>query len=513
MRGAWAAGVGEDQAGAAVQGGEGGAQGAAAGGGVVHEVDLAGGEVRAGGAQVVFFGRGGGQVAAVAGALGFNGLGAAEGVGELRPGAEAGDMGGQDGVGAGAAVAGRDRDKPARGLDEGGHFGGGGREVAGGAAGIFEGVGEAAGFGFGRGERAVAGRFVFAGGEDVHGAMPAPLRQRRRGRGRLGLVFVGQHHGDGGGGVVHVHRARGGDEFDQARRLGVGVADIEGDRQAAGAGLAADDGEAEHPDHVPKPAGFVLAGDAGRDGDALLIDAAGDEDGEADARFPRGLGYFDLEAVRNRLRAGVLVDDRAEGRGGVVVCVVHKSGGGEGSDGEVAELAERGVAGVADNDVVEDFDFEKLAGADEVAGDSDVGLGGGGFAGGVVVHEHQRGGGGHDGEAEHWQRVDQERVVGADAEEVVGFDAAAGVEEQHREAFTFGVEGFGLGDVQAPVGGGGFRGIAKGHVVGGAGFAEGNDFVNVGGGSEAEGFDDFVQPGERGLEGSFWLLIRTGLEP
>jgi len=63
---------------------------------------------------------------------------------------------------------------------------------------------------------------------------------------------------------------------------------------------------------------------------------------------------------------------------------------------------------------------------------------------------------------------------------VMGFDAAAGVEEEDGKAFAFGVEGFGVGNVQAPVGGGGFGGVAKGHLVGGPGLAEWNYLVNVG---------------------------------
>ena len=63
------------------------------------------------------------------------------------------------------------------------------------------------------------------------------------------------------------------------------------------------------------------------------------------------------------------------------------------------------MAGVADDYMVEDFDFQKLASADEVAGNFDVGLARRGFSARVVVHEHQRGGGGHDGEAEHLERV------------------------------------------------------------------------------------------------------------
>ena len=167
------------------------------------------------------------------------------------------------------------------------------------------------------------------------------------------------------------------------------------------------------------------------------------------------------------------------------------------------------MAGVANDYVVEDFDFQKLASADEVAGDFDVGFARRGFAARVVVHEHQRGGGGHDGEAEHLERVNQERVVGAYADKVMGFDAAAGVKEEDGKAFAFGVEGFGCRDVQAPISGGGFGGVAKGHLVRGPGLAEWNYLVNVGGGSEAEGLDDFVQTRQRRLEARVTLFRAT----
>ena len=98
----------------------------------------------------------------------------------------------------------------------------------------------------------------------------------------------------------------------------VGVAHVERKGQAAGAGLRADDCESEEPDYIPEPAGFVLAGDIGRDCNALLIDSAGDENREADSRFLSRFRDFDLKAVRNRLRAGVLVDDRPKVRAGLV---------------------------------------------------------------------------------------------------------------------------------------------------------------------------------------------------
>jgi len=180
-----AASVGEDQTGAAVQRGVGGAHGVATGGNVVHEVNLSVTEAPKRSFEGVLLGRGGGQVAAVAGALGFDWAGAADGLGNLSAGHVAGDVGGQDGVGAGAAGAVGDGDKPARGCDERGHFASGGLEVADGAAGVFDGVGEAAGLGIGLRKRAVAGVGVFAGGEDFHGAMPGPLRQSGEG-GRWG---------------------------------------------------------------------------------------------------------------------------------------------------------------------------------------------------------------------------------------------------------------------------------------------------------------------------------------
>src|SRR5512137_1382105 len=124
-----------------------------------------------------------------------------------------------------------------------------------------------------------------------------------------GLVLVREHQSDGGSGVVYVERASGGNQLREAGRAVVGVAHVERYRQPAGAGLGADDREAKHPHDIPKPAGFVLPGDTGRDGYALLIDSARDEHGEADSRFLRRFRHVDLETVRNRLRAGVLIND------------------------------------------------------------------------------------------------------------------------------------------------------------------------------------------------------------
>jgi len=167
-----AASVGKDETGAAVHRGVGGAHGVAARRDIVHEIDLAAAKAPKRSFEAVRVRRRRGQVAAVAGALGFGRRGAAERGRNLRGarrGDMAGDVGGKDSVGAGAAVTGRDGNKPARGFDEAGHFAGGGVEVNRGAARVFNRVGQSAGLGFGWRERAVAWVGVFAGGKDFHG--------------------------------------------------------------------------------------------------------------------------------------------------------------------------------------------------------------------------------------------------------------------------------------------------------------------------------------------------------
>ena len=63
------------------------------------------------------------------------------------------------------------------------------------------------------------------------------------------------------------------------------------------------------------------------------------------------------------------------------------------------------MAGVANHYMVKHFDFQKLPGADEVAGNLDVGFARGRIAARMIVREHEGGGGGHDCKAEHLQRV------------------------------------------------------------------------------------------------------------
>lgn len=68
----------------------------------------------------------------------------------------------------------------------------------------------------------------------------------------------------------------------------------------------------------------------------------------------------------------------------------------------------------ADDDMIANLDLEQLAGANEVAGNLDVGLGRRGVAAGMVV-EHDNGGGiGQYRETKHGQGCHEERVERAD---------------------------------------------------------------------------------------------------
>ena len=95
---------------------------------------------------------------------------------------------------------------------------------------------------------------------------------------------------------------------------------------------------------------------------------------------------------------------------------------------------------IAQNNVVEHFNFEKLSGAYQVACHLNVSLGWRGFPARVIMREHNGVGGGHNGQPEHFAGVNQNRVLRANANQIMAFDAAAGIEHQDNEAFTLGVE-------------------------------------------------------------------------
>ena len=119
------------------------------------------------------------------------------------------------------------------------------------------------------------------------------------------------------------------------------------------------------------------------------------------------------------------------------------------------------MAGVAHYHMVKHFDFEELPGAYEVARHFRVGLGCRGVPARVIVREHNSGGGGHYCQPKDFAWVNQDRVLRADADKVMPFDTAAGIQHQDNEAFTLRAEIRMRGNVQTPVIGNLLRRVAQ----------------------------------------------------
>ena len=64
---------------------------------------------------------------------------------------------------------------------------------------------------------------------------------------------------------------------------------------------------------------------------------------------------------------------------------------------KIAKTAKTDVVWVSNDDVVENFDFEKLARSNEVTGDFDVGLGWSRLTARMIVRDDDCGGARHDG--------------------------------------------------------------------------------------------------------------------
>ena len=61
------------------------------------------------------------------------------------------------------------------------------------------------------------------------------------------------------------------------------------------------------------------------------------------------------------------------------------------------ETTKTAMVGISNDDVIEDFDFEKLTGSDEIASNFDVRLGRSGITAGMVVGDNNCRSTGHDG--------------------------------------------------------------------------------------------------------------------
>jgi len=125
------------------------------------------------------------------------------------------------------------------------------------------------------------------------------------------------------------------------------------------------------------------------------------------------------------------------------------------------QVRERGMVWVAQNYVVKHFDFKKLSGAYEVACHLNISFGWRGSplgwlwvsttAAAAVIMASRNTSRGCTKRASH----------NADADQIMAFDTAAGIQKENNEAFTLGVEIRMRGDMQPPIVGHSLRRIAQ----------------------------------------------------
>ena len=131
-----------------------------------------------------------------------------------------------------------------------------------------------------------------------------------------------------------------------------------------------------------------------------------------------------------------------------------------------AQTAKTGMIWVSNDDVVENFDFEKLTGSNEVAGDFDVRFRWGGITARVRMRDNNCGSTCHYCQPENLPRMTKDCIHRANGHQVVTFYASADVEDENHQTFTFRIEVWMICDMRSPVGGCLIRCFALLHGVG-----------------------------------------------
>ena len=148
---------------------------------------------------------------------------------------------------------------------------------------------------------------------------------------------------------------------------------------------------------------------------------------------------------------------------------------------------------ISNYDVVENFDFEKLTGSNEVAGDFYVGFRWSWIATRVRMRDNDCGSTCHYCQSENFPRMTKDCIHRANGHQVVTFYASAGVEDEYHQTFTFRIEIWMLGDVRSPIISGLGRRFAKLHGFGCGTFPQGNNFPFLRLRWEFNRFDDVVR--------------------
>lgn len=118
------------------------------------------------------------------------------------------------------------------------------------------------------------------------------------------------------------------------------------------------------------------------------------------------------------------------------------------------------------------------------------------------MHENQGTGCGANRQSEHFTTMHQKGVLRADGNKLMSFDAAAGIQNQHRQTFAFRVEMGVGGDVQFPVLGGLVGCVTLLQSVRRGTLAQRHDLVFIGAGGELERLNQRGKE-RRGIHGQF----------
>ena len=123
-----------------------------------------------------------------------------------------------------------------------------------------------------------------------------------------------------------------------------------------------------------------------------------------------------------------------------------------GSTVEIAKTSKTGVIRIPDNDVVENFDFKKLACSDEVARDLNVGLGRSPVTARMIMRDDDGCRTGHNCQSENLPGMTENSVHRPNGHQVVTSNTPTSVKDQHHQTFTFAIEVRMAGDVRFPIG-------------------------------------------------------------
>ncbi len=102
------------------------------------------------------------------------------------------------------------------------------------------------------------------------------------------------------------------------------------------------------------------------------------------------------------------------------------------------------------------------------------------------MHENEGMRGGRHRQSKHFTTMHQKGVLRADGDKLVSFDAAAGIQQENRQAFAFGVEMRVRSDVQFPILGGLVGRVTLLQGIGRRTLAQRHDLIFVGAGVELE---------------------------